>query len=986
MASGKRKSGAMLRGILLGVAAAMVVTVAHGLGLDERAELVTLDWRFRNLPTIAPSERIVNVDLDDPSLEQLGRWPWPRRRLAQLVDTLADGGAAAVALDIILPLPQEPRYVKEELTGLYKADTAANLNADAPPVLVLDDVELAEAFARHRNLFVSMHVDLVDKSDEGKQDRALAAVETLVTTRPAMARAALAEELPSNPSVEGWVSTAKERVFDRRIGQMLKQRPALSLEQANRELLGSAPAGSEDFETLRRAYLRQRALAGMRRFSLQVDPAEQAALRPGRMVPPLVTLANMMSHTGFVTVMPDPDGVIRRIPLVVRTPQGAFPQLALALAVDELGRTHQGVVAASFEKSRIVIACGDASLYAIPLDSDGCMLINWAKADAAGHSNRHIPALAAAAVWQARDQLDRNRDLVRAACLEIVRLLSDPKGPPHVLQELYAGIDRAWSGLQQARWQRQRALLFDPPAAKAVPANLTAELAEMEKTLDGECAKLLDELDSFYLPTAAGAASMPAEDASRVANVRALRGVVAEAQREAPAIRKRLDQARDALRKEIAGKICLVGSTATGAADFVPTPIGQRTPGVVVHSNILNTILAGKYVRAQSPWLAAMLVLLAGVLIALFASSRGPIISAGFLLAASLGYLAIAGGLWQLRTVWLVAVATVASMFLVFAVITTYRQLTEQRRRRQITSIFKQYVSPAVVDLVADNPALAGLGGQQRRISNFFSDLAGFTTLSEKLGAEGTVRLLNRYLDRAGDILVGRYEGTLSKYEGDAMFVFFGAPVPQADHAARAISAALDCQAFLPEFNRQMAREGLLPEAASLGARMGITTGDAFVGNMGSTQKVAYTAIGDVVNLAARLEGANKFFGSRVMVNREAWQSGGDGIIGRPLGKILVVGKTEPVEAYEPLARADQADAQTGGRMADTLRRLIDEFTPGVEKYAAGDFAAAKAHFEAVLTVRDDGPARAYLRLCEIALADPAFRADFNGVIQLTEK
>jgi adenylate cyclase len=317
-------------------------------------------------------------------------------------------------------------------------------------------------------------------------------------------------------------------------------------------------------------------------------------------------------------------------------------------------------------------------------------------------------------------------------------------------------------------------------------------------------------------------------------------------------------------------------------------------------------------------------------------------------------------------------------MFLVFAAVTAYRQLTEQRQRRQITGIFKQYVSPAVVDLVAQNPALAGLGGQQRRITSFFSDLEGFTSLAEKLGAEGTVRLLNRYLDRVGEILVSRYEGTLSKYEGDAVFAFFGAPAPQTDQAARAISAAVDCQALLPEFNRQLAREGLLPDGAGLSARIGITAGEAFVGNMGSTQKVAYTAIGDSVNLASRLEGANKFFASRILVNRAAWNDRGEGILGRAMGKILVVGKAEPVEVYEPLARLSEAD--------DKLRRLAEEFSRGVEKFSAGDFSAAQSIFQAVLEIRDDGPTRAYLRLCGQALSDEKLRTAFDGVIRLTEK
>jgi len=484
---------------------------------------------------------------------------------------------------------------------------------------------------------------------------------------------------------------------------------------------------------------------------------------------------------------------------------------------------------------------------------------------------------------------------------------------------------------------------------------------------------MIQEVDSFYLVTAPSVKDNP-----QVKKLHSLRAMLRRIDKANPALEKTLSEALARLRARVAGKIVLVGSTSTGASDFVPTPLHGRTAGVVVHANILNTILSGRFVTRPRWWLSLLMILAAGLLVAVLTSILGAVQSALLLAVAVLGYWLGGISVWRVGTFWLVLAAPTAAMFASFAVITTYRQLTEQRQKRQITSTFKQYLSPAMVDQLVADPSLAALGGQQRELSCLFSDLAGFTSLSERLGPEATVSLLNRYLDRVGEVIQVRHGGTLSKYEGDGVFAFFGAPIAQADHPARAPRAALDCQAFLPEFNRQLHAEGLLPEGARLAVRIGVTTGLVLVGNMGSTQRIAYTAIGDSVNLAARLETANKFFGTRILVNEAAWEGGGKGLIGRPLGRILVVGKSEAVGVWEPLAVEEDA----GGE----LRRLAEDFARGVELYAQGRFDAARECFLAILARGDDPPSRLYLQLCEQALASLPEALEFDGVIRLTEK
>ncbi len=953
------------RGVGLGLAATLIALAFHRTDAVRLAELKVLDFQFNALPTISARSDIVHVELDDKALEEIGRWPWPRRRLAQLIDTLAHCGARSVMLDILLPHPQAPRFVKEGQTDLYTAEGTDVLNPQAPPVLVVDDIELGDVLARYRNLFLAMHVDIVRPPRPDPHQELVETLARMVTTRPAITRAAAAAELtPPLAQVEQAMATGKARGLERRIRACLREEPDLSRRRVCQKLFGRREPGSENEEILSRAYLRQRALAVIERFALPAGSFANLQMPAARAVPPLITFARVIRHTGFVTVEPDADGVVRRIPLLVKTDRGVFPQLALVLAGETLAQTHGGQYGLSAEERAVVISCPDGFTRRIPVDRRGYMLINWCR----GRRRQHISAVAAQDVWRAREALQANTDRVRWRWIKMLDLIRRSED-----RECFAEADAVWAKLADARWARHRALLFEPAAAPPEPV----ELAQRERQLDGKLRQLgkvmVEELDSFYL-----AGDPSPDEAPQITQLRALRAELRAFEAENAKLQRRLEEAKDRLRARIEGKLCLVGSSATGAADFVPTPLHKRTPGVTVHANILNTILADDFVAESGPLLSGLLVLGAGIFVAGITATRGAISAAALLATTAIGYAAVDTMVWRAWTYWMILVGPIGAMLVCFTVVTAYRQLTEQRHKRQITNTFKQYLSPAMVDRLVDDPTRANLGGERRQLSSLFSDLAGFTSLSERLGPERTVNLLNRYLDRVGEIVQLRHGGTLSKYEGDGVFAFFGAPIPQPDHAARAIAAAIDCQEFLPDFNRALQADGLLPAGARLSVRVGITTGEVLVGNMGSTRRIAYTAIGDAVNLAARLEAANKFFGTRILVNGPAWEAGRAAMLGRPLGKVLVVGKTEPVVVWEPLAADGQAD--------EDLRRLAEDFSGGVERYAAGDFHEARERFCAIIARTDDEPARVYLRFCEQAIDSPPDPIDFDGVIRLAEK
>ena len=951
-----KSGGGFGAALAVGLAATAACLAAWGAGLLDRAELWTLDARMRRQPTIQSSDQILHVDIDDQAIDQIGRWPWPRRRIAQLIRTLDQCGAKAVALDILFPAPQEPRFIQPGLTDLAHRPGAELL--ELPPEPVLDDLELAEAIADCPTLFLAMHAQLGPRGVPGSGE--IASV----------------------------------------VARELHDRPMLSLPQVLEELDAADGAVRE---RARQEYLTCRALRAIApsclpELDVRMDaPAGQAA-------PPLVSFAQAAHHFGLVSIQPDEDGKLRRLPLLSRTQAGVLPQLGLALAAQFLGQQAGRQCRILAGQDGIDLVCGQCRLH-VPTDAHGWLRVNW-PSPRLNDAGRHISALAAADVWAAQEGLDNNDELRRLACAELARLLGEK-----AVVELSGQAALARRDFQRACRQYYHAVLYEPDQAEGWPEQerlwpAHQALLEARRKLDEACGKLIADVDSFYLagqdssaPAAAPATrpssqspdsaavkpstgpdeETPPQDA-QLQKARELRAIVASIdQANAALVEQALDAARR-LAARVQGRICLVGQMSTGAADMVATPVdgpaNPRSPGVLVHSAVAETILSGQFVRELSPWLAASLLVLAGLLAAAVSARLGPVMAAGSLALLAGAYVFFGLGAWTRWVLALPLVGPAATMAVVFSAVTAYRQLVEQRRRRQVTGIFKRYLSPAMVDELVADPAQAALSGQRRELSCLFADLAGFTGISEALGPEGTVRLLNRYLDAMGEILQVSCGGTLSKYEGDGIFAFFGAPISQSDHAARALRAAMQCQAAMPAFVHACRQEGLLREGMEMSARFGIASGQVFVGNMGSSRRVAYTAIGDVVNLASRLESACRFFGTGVLVDERAWLAGGEGLLARPLGAVQVAGRQAPVKVYEPVSAAGQATAE----QVEHLER----FARARELLEAGQFARARQAFAAIPPLHTkDHLAGVFAEICA-QLAQEG--SEWEGYVRLTEK
>lgn len=412
----------------------------------------------------------------------------------------------------------------------------------------------------------------------------------------------------------------------------------------------------------------------------------------------------------------------------------------------------------------------------------------------------------------------------------------------------------------------------------------------------------------------------------------------------------------------------LFGFSAPGLYDLRPAPVSGVYPGVEISATALDNILAGDFFR-RVPVSGVVLITLMLALIAGAATSRvsGIFKSVGvyaFFICAPvvLCLLAYRLGFWMPLVVQEAAV--VMTLFAAGLIYYT----TEGRQKLFIKNAFKQYLSPEVIEQIIAHPDRLKLGGERKMLSIFFSDLEGFTGISEGLDPEALTHLLNVYLSAMTDI-IHEEGGTVDKYEGDAIIAFWNAPLTQPDHAVRCVRAALRCQARLAEM-RPALRRSL---GKDLNMRIGVNTGFAVVGNMGSHSRFDYTMIGDAVNLAARLEGINKQFGTYVLISQNTREQMGDAFPAREISQVAVVGRKEPVRVYEPMLRESLDSQKT---------KLMEQFARALSFFYRGDFATARSIFSSA--AGEDPVARAYVSKCDDLLADPP--ANWQGVWVITTK
>jgi adenylate cyclase len=418
--------------------------------------------------------------------------------------------------------------------------------------------------------------------------------------------------------------------------------------------------------------------------------------------------------------------------------------------------------------------------------------------------------------------------------------------------------------------------------------------------------------------------------------------------------------------------IILIGTSAPGLLDLRSTPLERSYPGVEVHANIISGILDDQ-VRQAPAWVLGvevLLLLVTGLVILLVAARLAP--AGQVLVSAGLGILLVAFNLfaWN-RGIVLPLASSLLLLAVLFTFVMSWGYFVEAQGKRSITRLFGQYVPPDLVDEMARHPEDISIEGESRELTVLFSDVRDFTSISEGLSATELAALMNAYLT-AMTRLIHKHRGTIDKYMGDAIMAFWGAPVPDAQHARHALLSAMDMKEDLWRLGEEFKARGW----PALHIGIGLNTGAMSVGNMGSEFRMAYTVMGDAVNLGSRLEGLSKNYGVTIVVS-ESTRAAVPDFAYRGLDRVRVKGKLEPVSIYEPVGPEATLDAAT--------RHELHQWDAVVAAYLAQDWDEATRLLGELRAVADCKLYALYAERIAHFRAEPP-PADWDGVYTYTTK
>jgi adenylate cyclase len=430
----------------------------------------------------------------------------------------------------------------------------------------------------------------------------------------------------------------------------------------------------------------------------------------------------------------------------------------------------------------------------------------------------------------------------------------------------------------------------------------------------------------------------------------------------------------DRVANRIRGRFVLFCLVAPGLRDLKPTSVTSQSPGGYIHGTLLANLLHGHHIRTMDDIWRVISIFILGIVLGL---SILAIVSfwknSLMVLLCMVGWALVSFGLFHYFQYWMGFLSPELSFLIIFGLAATYRYCTEGKRRRMIRRLFSQYMSEILVRELESHPEKAKLGGERRFITIFFSDLANFAGLSEQHEPEKIVSLLNDYFTEMSQIILDS-KGIIDKYQGDSIMAFWGAPIPLQDHAVMACLAALACQRRMGAINTKLCGQGFPP----LAMRIGIHSGEAIVGNMGSTQRFDYTVIGDNVNLASRLEWVNKQFGTEIIISEDTYQLAKERIEARELDLITVPGREKPIRVFQLLGEKDTITRDD--------KRVKNLFENGLKLYRMREFEKAQKKFAKAIEIgSDDRPSQIFVVRCR-DLIDAPPSASWDGVFRLKEK
>ncbi len=890
-----------------------------------------------------PTTQLAYVNIDDQALLSVDTWPWPRTKIAEIVDEIGRAGAKVLAFDVIFSEPQPVVYeVEHPTTG---------------PAIVQREIDpnqaLADSFKRFGKVLVPASFDITLEASSPVAEQVRKALESDLE----LSAQDVSARLPAGVAheVQQTFAAALRQAAYERIDRAMAATPRPTFDQLRVSLLPRTAtniASSALLRVLRTEFDRWSAQDSLRRFARRIGNESAPILSARDVLAPITPLAQAAAYSAFVDYVPNDDGVVRYMPLWLSHDNGLYAQTGLALACAMLDIDPADRERVKITEHEVTLLPRDRDPIHVPVhtivgnnlgrDAGVCVNIPWfgppdwtrmyASAD-------YDPNVSADSVWQTcltRKSLRANNE----AADEAVRFF---------LQRL--GEDRLKAFVENP-------LPPDDFAARAkLITSLLNELSEagwLEPYENKRPEDFKDEMDRMFASSS---------------------GVLREVRTRNAELLERLSRQESQLRERLSGKAVLFGWVATAAAgsDFVPTSLHARCPGVVTHGSIFNGIMTGELWKPVPQSVNVVTILFMGLLTTGMVSALSPwkaAIATVVALAAFLAFSSIV--LFDYANLFsnFAGAGVVVAAGVIWSGCTLMRLLVEGLERARITGRFRSYVDPKLVDYVLAHPEKIRMHGELRELSVVFTDLAGFTRISEKLG-ERTVGILNNYFDLVVPIIRNNH-GYVNKFLGDGIMFVCGAPEENPTHASDAVETVLQMQAALVPFNERLSAEGL----PHLKMRAGIGTDFNVVGDAGPAERSDYTVLGDSVNLASRLESANKVTGTQNLISARTAELLDGRYLLRPIGRLQVVGKLSHVMTYEALCRAEEC--------TDRQKRRVELTAKMVNSYLSADFAKCiESAGDLAAELGADPLAELYREWC--AKQEESQEA-FVGKIVLTEK
>lgn len=914
-------------------------------GLVEKIEFRVYDALLEIKPATTQNPNIRLVNIDDAASGEMGVWPWGREILADVLVRLREVGAKTAVFDI--------EYISSGSLGI------------APDVLA----ELPDSFSYELDNVATLMSEF--SSSVAHNGIALNQVESV------------SEDLINNYIVPSYQNLYDKidvlvRDNDEYFGKAIRF-------FGNAWLTINAADLSIKVDPEYREYLDTNLLNyNVKDPTNEIEKGNDYTFKfmyntiPG-FSPALPIFMKNAAGAGFTNVSIDSDGSRRRIELLrknndVYIAQLSFAPLLSLLDTKELERTktHLVVKNALFpgeEKRRDI---------SIPLDSHGRMLINWIP-------NNFVTSFKSDSVLFLID-IDRvEENLIEQLKNLETFVLRDEFGKTLPYYDVVTYLLATYDDLET-----QKQVLFNEQGGSTINDSRFDAYFASRQTFFSDFAEIFHP--SYLNEIMVRLNSLTTEETKE--DIQLLKDSVNE---RFVALKSEYDLYQENfefLKNHYNETFCIIGHTAVASTDLGTTPFNRFYPNVGTHANVFNTIITEEFITPLE-WYFGYIFSCVFVFLVLFLEYKKRLVVQNLIGGFSTLFFPILSILLMvIFRIYMPVIIPSLVPILSFLGLTAYRFINSEKDKSFLRSAFSTYLSAEVVNEIVSDPKKLTLGGEEKNITAIFTDVRGFSTISEKVTPTQLVSFLNRYLTLLSDIILEN-RGTIDKYEGDAIIGFFGAPISYDYHAWTACLSAIRMKEAEIEFNAEMLAADVIPMPVY--TRIGINTGNMVVGNMGTDKKMNYTMMGNDVNLAARLEGVNKVYHTWILVSESTWIAADSGenkgkIVARRMDKVRVVGINKPVQLYNIVGLRSE--------MTENQLKSVDLFHQGLDRYLQRDFVNAKKYFDMAndlypetvtcynrdgSTYTEDGPASVFSARCTKNITE-GIPANWDGVVNLVSK